>query len=51
LASYNDEYIIGYKEAFYDDTSASLCVVMEFASGGDILKRNQTHIKNRTRYK
>jgi NIMA (never in mitosis gene a)-related kinase len=24
---------------------------MEFASGGDILKRNQTHLKNRTKYK
>lgn len=51
LASYNEEYIIGYKEAFYDDNSSSLCVVMEFASGGDILKRNQAHLKNRTKYK
>jgi NIMA (never in mitosis gene a)-related kinase len=51
LASYNDEYIIGYKEAFYDEISGTLCVVMEFAEGGDILKRIQHHVKNRTKYK
>ena len=51
LASYNEEYIIGYKEAFYDENSFSLCVVMEFASGGDILKQNQVHLKKRTKYK
>ena len=28
LASYDHEYIIGYKEAFYDETSATLCVIM-----------------------
>ena len=51
LASYDGDYIIGYKEAFYDEVSATLCVVMEFASGGDILKKNQSHIKNKTKYK
>ena len=28
LASYNEEFIIGYKEAFYDENSGALCVVM-----------------------
>lgn len=51
LASYNEEYIIGYKEAFYDEPTATLCVVMEFAAGGDILKMNQVHLKQRTKYK
>ena len=35
LASYDGENIIGYKEAFYDDVSATLCIVMEFAKEGD----------------
>jgi len=51
LASYNDDYIIGYKEAFYDENSAALCVVMEFAEGGDILKRIQNHTRSRSKYK
>jgi NIMA (never in mitosis gene a)-related kinase len=49
LASYDGEFIIGYKEAFYDEISGTLCVVMEFASGGDVLKKVQTHIKSKTR--
>ncbi len=51
LASYNEEYIIGYKEAFYEEVSGTLCIVMEFASGGDMLKQNQTHIKKKTKCK
>lgn len=38
LASIQDANIIGYKEAFFDEQSNSLCVVMEFAAGGDIAK-------------
>lgn len=30
LASVEHETIIGYKEAFFEDTSACLCLVMEF---------------------
>ena len=51
LASYNHEFIIGFKEAFYDEASETLCVVMEFAAGGDILKINQTHLKSHSKYK
>jgi NIMA (never in mitosis gene a)-related kinase len=39
LASIKDDYIIGYKDAFYDESSSTLNVVMEYASGGDILKK------------
>ena len=37
LASINHPKIIGYKEAFFEDASNSLCIVMEHADGGDIL--------------
>ena len=36
LASITSPFIIGYKEAFFDDNSMTLCIVMEFASAGDI---------------
>ena len=39
LASINNPYIIAYKEAFFDETSNSLCVIMEYANGGDIQKK------------
>lgn len=49
LASDRGEFIIGFKEAFYDDSSSTLCIVMEYAAGGDILKIVQTHTKKRTK--
>jgi NIMA (never in mitosis gene a)-related kinase len=36
LASINDPYIIQYHEAFYDKELSCLCVIMEFAGGGDL---------------
>ena len=36
LASLNDDYIVGYKEAFLEDNTNTLCVVMEYASCGDL---------------
>lgn len=36
LASINCEYIISYKEAFYNTPTSELCVVMEFADKGDL---------------
>jgi NIMA (never in mitosis gene a)-related kinase len=36
LASISDENIIGYKEAFFDESSSSLCIIMEFADDGDL---------------
>lgn len=34
LASIDSPYIISYKDAFIDDSC--LCVVMEYADGGDL---------------
>jgi NIMA (never in mitosis gene a)-related kinase len=36
LASINHPNVIAYKEAFFDDNSSSLCIVMEYADGGDL---------------
>jgi NIMA (never in mitosis gene a)-related kinase len=36
LASINSDFIIKYKEAFFDSKSNTLCIVMEFADGGDL---------------
>ena len=37
LASINHPNVIGYKEAFFEDTTNCLCIVMENADGGDVL--------------
>ncbi len=39
LASINNVKIIAYKEAFFEDTSSSLCLVMEFADDGDLYQK------------
>ena len=39
LASVNNPYVVSYKEAFYDDSSSSLCIIMDFAGGGDLLQK------------
>lgn len=36
LASFNSDFIIKYKEAFFDPKSSALCIIMEFADGGDL---------------
>ncbi|CAD8164875.1 unnamed protein product [Paramecium pentaurelia] len=45
LASIQDQNIIGFKEAFFDEKSNSLCIIMEYASGGDIAKQIQNSIR------
>ena len=50
LASIENPYVIGYKEAFFDDLSSSLCIVMDFADGGDLYNRIVEHKKNQTDY-
>ena len=37
LASLESPHIIQYKESFFDDQSACLCIVMELCDGGDLL--------------
>lgn len=51
LASITSPYIIGYKEAFYDEKSSNLCVILEFADGGDLTSRIKDHTKKKTKYK
>lgn len=36
LASVDHKNVIGYKEAFFDETTNILCIVMEMADGGDL---------------
>jgi len=36
LASISTPYVVKYKEAFYDDSSSCLYIVMELASDGDL---------------
>ena len=36
LASINHPNVIGYKEAFWDDKTSSLNIVMEYADDGDL---------------
>ena len=39
LASISDPNIVGYKEAFIDESTQTLCIVMEYAGGGDLLNK------------
>lgn len=45
LASINHPNVIGYKEAFFEDATNTLNVVMEFADGGDLLQKINAHKK------
>lgn len=36
MASIEHPNIIAYKEAFFDESSQTLCIVMEYADGGDL---------------
>lgn len=42
LASVHHTNIAGYKEAFFEESSSSLCIVMEYCDNGDL----QTKINN-----
>ena len=37
LASIENPYIVSYKEAFYDQDSSCLCIIMDLAENGDLL--------------
>ena len=39
LASINDPSIVAYKEAFFEDNSQCVCLVMEFADDGDLYQK------------
>ncbi len=48
LASIQHPNIIAYKEAFFEDSTSSLCIIMEYADRGDILKLINNHKKRNT---
>lgn len=50
LASINCEYVVKYKEAFYNTPTSELCVVMEFADKGDLQGLIGKHKKNKTTF-
>ena len=39
LASVSSENVVSYKEAFFETTPSSLCIVMEYADGGDLYEK------------
>ena len=47
LASINHVNVIGYKEAFFEDATNCLCIVMENADGGDMLQLINTKKRQR----
>lgn len=50
LASISHPNIIGYKEAFFDEETTTLNIVMEYADDGDLESKIQKHIKNKTNF-
>lgn len=42
--------MIGYKEAFFENTQGNLCIVMEMADGGDLLQTIEKHKRNRSKF-
>lgn len=49
LASINSPYVIGYKEAVYDEESGCLLLLTEFANGGDLSAFIKDHQKRKER--
>ncbi len=45
LASLCHKNIIGYKEAFYDEKSSTLNIVMEYADDGDLSSKIKKNVK------
>lgn len=45
LASIRNPNVIGYKEAFWENKSNSLCIIMEYANDGDIYQKITYHKK------
>ena len=46
LASLNHKNIIGYNEAFFDEISRTLNIVMEYANDGDLSRKIKYNLKN-----
>jgi NIMA (never in mitosis gene a)-related kinase len=50
LAAIEHPYVVSYKEAFYDNQTELLNVVMEFANEGDLDGKNKKHLKHGSRF-
>ena len=46
LASVKSNFVVSYKEAFFDEKDNTLCIVMEFADKGDLYQRIVQHKKS-----
>ena len=51
LASLNHQNIIDYKEAFFDEETKTLNIVMEYAEEGDIENKVKENLKHHLRFK
>ena len=47
LASIKNPHIISYKDAFLDENATTLCIIMEYAAGGDTYQKIQQLQKTR----
>ena len=45
LASFQHRSIVGYKEAFFEDSTSCLCIVMDFLDDGDLYEKIVMHQK------
>ena len=50
LASFSHPNIIGYKEAFFDEKSSTLNIVMEYADDGDLSSKIKDNIKKHLQF-
>lgn len=46
----SNKNVIAYKEAFFEDATSSLCIVMEYADRGDLMQKIDAHIKKGTHF-
>jgi len=42
--------VIAYKEAFCEDSTSSLCIVMEYAESGDLMAKINSYVKEKKHF-
>ena len=42
--------VIGYRQVFFEDATSSLCLVMDYADGGDVLQKINQHQRTGTTF-
>lgn len=50
LASVNHVNVIGYKEAFFEQATGNLCIVMEMANNGDLMQKIDKYRKTKKKF-